>query len=425
MHRLLLCLPDDRQDSVRLQALILTPAGAKGEGTNVGSWKEGERRKATRWASGDDWMARKGMRVCNTTTLAEGIKYAVSVAVSKAGAAASGVPLHSHYTALAGRKSHTTGTILPVPLFRVIKGSMPTHSGTVVQEYLIIPAGASSFSEAVQMGSEVNKSLLSLIGPKSGKKEVENENEGQAGTAASLSDDTMRGCLELLTEAIDQAGCSQIVKIGMGASACTSYNHLFGGYNMDFKGANILEEEFLYCYAAPLMLEIYTSLIRDFDLVYLEDPFVWKDIQSLCELTSSAPIQIVGDELFASRPHRIAEAIEKKACNGLVYTIGSSSSISDSIATCTSAHDIGWSVTCGLDKGCTDTAHAADLAVGIHAGQIKTDISDRLAQSFCTRVVEIEEELGSHAAYAGSRKLQNNRGLGKEKKKNETAEQLY
>ncbi|ORY50548.1 enolase [Rhizoclosmatium globosum] len=314
----------------------------------------------------------------------------VSLAVARAGAAAAGVPLYAHLANLSGNKGPF---VLPVPAFNVINGGSHAGNKLAMQEFMILPTGASSFAQAMQMGSEVYHALKSVIKKKYG---VDATNVGDEGGFAPNIQDNREG-LELLKQAIAQAGYTDKIEIGMDVAASEFYRD--GKYDLDFKNPESDASKWI---SGEELAAIYQGFIRDYPIVSIEDPFDQDDWESYHKLTSAVKIQIVGDDLTVTNPIRIQTAIEKKACNGLLLKVNQIGSVTESIRAAKLAQQDGWGVMVSHRSGETEDTFIADLVVGLRTGQIKTGApcrSERLAKY--NQLLRIEEELGDKAIYAG------------------------
>jgi enolase len=317
----------------------------------------------------------------------------VSLAVCKAGAAHNGVPLYQHIANLAGYGDKSF--VLPCPAFNVINGGSHAGNKLAMQEFMILPVGASSFTEAMQMGSEVYHNLKSVIAKKYGQDAC---NVGDEGGFAPNIQDNKEG-LVLLTEAIEKAGYTGKVVIGMDVAA--SEFHDEGKYDLNFKYAKTEGSQ----YVTPDELgDIYKSFINEFPVVSIEDGYDQDDWAAWSKLTSDIgeKVQIVGDDLLVTNPRRIKDAIEKKACNALLLKVNQIGSIKESIEACKMAQEAGWGVMVSHRSGETEDSFIADLVVGLRTGEIKTGApcrSERLAKY--NQLLRIEEELGDKARYAG------------------------
>mmetsp|Transcript_26532 Transcript_26532/g.34220 ORF Transcript_26532/g.34220 Transcript_26532/m.34220 type:complete len:438 (+) Transcript_26532:113-1426(+) len=328
----------------------------------------------------------------NKTKLGANAILGVSLAVSKAGAAAKGVPLYQHYADLAGN----TQLVLPVPSFNVINGGSHAGNKLAFQEFMILPTGASSFSESMQMGCEVYHTLKKVIKKKYGQDAT---NVGDEGGFAPNIQSNIEG-VELLMEAIQQAGHEGKVKIGMDVA---SSEFLVGEnkYDLDFKTANNDGSQVI---SGPELGNMYKELMASFPIVSIEDPFDQDDWDNYSKFLADVgdTCQIVGDDLLVTNPKKISEAAEKKACNALLLKVNQIGSVTESIQAVKMSKQNGWGVMASHRSGETEDCYIADLAVGLCTGQIKTGApcrSERLAK--LNQLLRIEEELGSAAVYSG------------------------
>jgi len=314
----------------------------------------------------------------------------VSLAVAKAGAADKGIPLYQHIAELAGSK---LPFVLPVPAFNVINGGSHAGNKLAMQEFMILPTGAKSFSEAMKIGSEVYHTLKSVIKAKYGQDATNVGDEG--GFAPNIQDN--REGLELLKEAIAKAGYTDKVKIGMDVAASEFYKD--DCYDLDFKNKDSDKSKWL---PGTELAKLYVDFVNEYPIVSIEDPFDQDDWDAWSHLVSSVDIQIVGDDLTVTNPERIATAIKKKACNGLLLKVNQIGTVSESIEAAKLSQSDGWGVMVSHRSGETEDTFIADLVVGLRTGQIKTGApcrSERLAKY--NQLLRIEEELGPNAIYAG------------------------
>ncbi|CAH3038772.1 unnamed protein product [Porites lobata] len=307
----------------------------------------------------------------------------VSLAVCKAGAAHKGVPLYRHIADLAGNKE----VILPVPAFNVINGGSHAGNKLAMREFMLLPTGASSFSEAMRMGAEIYQNLKSVV-----KKKY-----GIDGIFYKLILLLFR--LELLKIAIANAGYTDKIKIGIDVAASEFYKE--GRYDLDFKNPN---SDPLKWISGVELAAIYEGFIANYPVVSIEDAFHQDDWKNWTALTQKVSIQIVGDDLTVTNPKRIKMAVEKKACNCLLLKMNQIGSVTESIEACKLAQSNGWGVMVSHRRGETEDTTIADLVVGLCAGQIKTGApcrSERLAKY--NQLLRIEEELGANAKFAGEK----------------------
>ncbi len=321
---------------------------------------------------------------------------AVSLAVARAGAAAVGVPLYEWIAKLSGQP--TTKYILPVPSFNVINGGSHAGNKLAMQEFMILPTGANSFREALQMGCEVYHKLKEVIKAKYG---MDATNVGDEGGFAPNIQDNEEG-LTLLMEAIERSGHKGKIQLGMDVAASEFFVEKEAKYDLDFKTKNndgskkVSGEELLH--------KVYKHFVEKYPMVSIEDPFDqddWTHYQKIvAEMGTN--VQIVGDDLLVTNPTRVKEAIEKKACNALLLKVNQIGSLTESIEACRMSQAAGFGVMVSHRSGETEDNIIADLVVGLGTGEIKTGApcrSERLAKY--NQLLRIEEELGDRAVYAG------------------------
>ncbi|KAK0061618.1 enolase [Biomphalaria pfeifferi] len=313
----------------------------------------------------------------------------VSMAVCRAAAAEKGVPLYRHIADLAGTKQ----LFLPCPAFNVINGGSHAGNKLAMQEFMLLPTGASSFSEAMKMGSEVYHNLKAVIKKKYGQDAC---NVGDEGGFAPNIQDNAEG-LELLKEAIEKAGYTGKVEIGMDVAASEFYKE--GKYDLDFKNKDSDSSKWL---TSDQLAEVYKNFVKNYPVVSIEDPFDQDDWTAWAKLTSEIGVQIVGDDLLVTNPKRVQKGIEQKACNALLLKVNQIGTVTESIDACKMSQTAGWGVMVSHRSGETEDTFIADLVVGLATGQIKTGApcrSERLAKY--NQLLRIEEELGSQAKFAG------------------------
>ncbi|KAG5013113.1 hypothetical protein JHK86_025374 [Glycine max] len=303
---------------------------------------------------------------------------AVSLAVCKAGAAVKKIPLYKHIANLAGNKT----LVLPVPSFNVINGGSHAGNKLAMQEFMILPVGASSFKEAMKMGVEVYHHLKAVIKKKYGQDAT---NVGDEGGFAPNIQENQEG-LELLKTAIAKAGYTGKVVIGMDVAASEFYDNKDKTYDLNFKEENNDGSQKI---SGDSLKNVYKSYVTDYPIVSIEDPFDQDDWEHYAKLTAEVgqQVQIVGDDLLVTNPK--------------VNQIGS---VTESIEAVRMSKQAGWGVMASHRSGETEDTFIADLSVGLATGQIKTGApcrSERLAKY--NQLLRIEEELGSAAVYAGAK----------------------
>nr|AEM97875.1 enolase [Corylus heterophylla] len=328
---------------------------------------------------------------------------AVSLAVCKAGALVKKIPLYQHIANLAGNKT----LVLPVPAFNVINGGSHAGNKLAMQEFMILPVGASCFKEAMKMGVEVYHHLKAVIKKKYGQDATNVGDEGgfapnvgdEGGFAPNIQEN--KEGLELLKTAIAKAGYTGKVVIGMDVAASEFYGE-DKRYDLNFK-----EEKNDGSQKIPgdALKDLYKSFVAEYPIVSIEDPFDQDDWEHYSKITAEIgdKVQIVGDDLLVTNPKRVEKAIKEKACNALLLKVNQIGSVTESIEAVRMSKRAGWGVMASHRSGETEDTFIADLSVGLATGQIKTGApcrSERLAKY--NQLLRIEEELGSAAVYAGA-----------------------
>ena len=303
------------------------------------------------------------------------------------------MPLYQHIAELAGRG--TEKFILPVPSLNIINGGSHAGNKLAIQEFMILPTGATSFREAMRIGCEVYHSLKSLIKKKFGLASSNVGDEGGFG-CPEITDETH--CLELIKEAIDNSGHADKIQIGLDCAASEFFTE-DKKYDMSWKLGTkdrVLD--------STEMVALYEKLAEEYGIISIEDPFDQDDFDAHAEMTAKIghKIQVVGDDLLVTNPVRVKTGIEKKLCNALLLKVNQIGSLTEAIEACVLARKAGWGVMVSHRSGETEDNFIADLVVGLGTGQIKSGApcrSDRLAKY--NQLMRIEEELGDRAVFAG------------------------
>jgi enolase len=327
----------------------------------------------------------------NKSSLGANAILGVSLAVCKAGAVHKGMPLYKYISQLAGIEK----VVLPVPAFNVINGGSHAGNKLAMQEFMILPLGAKTFKEAMQMGSEVYHHLKSEIKKRYGLDATAVGDEG--GFAPNIQDN--KEGLDLLNTAIAKAGYTGKISIGMDVAASEFFKD--GKYDLDFKNPNSDKSKWL---TGDELSDLYKSFCNEYPVVSIEDAFDQDDWDNWVKFHSSTSIQLVGDDLTVTNPKRIRTAVDKKACDCLLLKVNQIGSVTESIEAATLSRQNGWGVMVSHRSGETEDTFIADLVVGLATGQIKTGApcrSERLAKY--NQLLRIEEELGSDAVYAGEK----------------------
>jgi enolase len=315
----------------------------------------------------------------------------VSLAAANAAAAEKGVPLYQHLSDLAETPKPY---VLPVPFQNVLNGGSHAGGALAFQEFMIVPTGAPTFAEALRIGSEVYHTLKSLTKKRYGQSAGNVGDEG--GVAPDIS--TPKEALDLIVDSIKQAGYEGQVSIALDVASSEFYKD--GKYDLDFKNPESDASKWL---SGQELADLYLSLIKEYPIVSIEDPFAEDDWEAWVHFLTKVDIQIVGDDLTVTNPQRIKTAIEKKACSALLLKVNQIGTLSESIQAAKDSYAAGWGVMVSHRSGETEDTFIADLSVGLRSGQIKTGAparSERLAK--LNQILRIEEELGDKAVYAGA-----------------------
>eukprot|EP00405_Crypthecodinium_cohnii_P010396 CAMPEP_0206441382 /NCGR_PEP_ID=MMETSP0324_2-20121206/13249_1 /ASSEMBLY_ACC=CAM_ASM_000836 /TAXON_ID=2866 /ORGANISM="Crypthecodinium cohnii, Strain Seligo" /LENGTH=705 /DNA_ID=CAMNT_0053909135 /DNA_START=82 /DNA_END=2199 /DNA_ORIENTATION=- len=321
---------------------------------------------------------------------------AVSMAACRAGAAANAMPLYKYIAKLASKPADSF--VMPVPSFNVINGGSHAGNRLACQEFMILPVGASSFKEAMAIGTEVYHTLKGVIKKKYGQDACNVGDEG--GFAPSVQDNNE--ALDVLMEAIEKSGHKDKVKIGTDVAASEFFVADTKKYDLDFKAPGGSSDDMKK--SADEMIAYYKVWLEKYPLVSIEDPFDQDDWDAYSKFQAEVgdSVQIVGDDLLVTNPKRVTKALEVKACNALLLKVNQIGSITEAIEASSMAQFAGWGVMVSHRSGETEDSFIADLVVGLRTGEIKTGApcrSERLAKY--NQLLRIEEELGSLCTYAG------------------------
>ncbi|KAJ2899742.1 phosphopyruvate hydratase [Zalerion maritima] len=330
----------------------------------------------------------------NKTKLGANAILGVSLAVAKAGAAEKKLPLYAHISDLAGTKKPY---VLPVPFMNVLNGGSHAGGRLAFQEFMIVPCDAPTFTEAMRQGAEVYQKLKTLAKKKYG------QSAGNVGDEGGVAPDiqTAEEALELIMDAIEQAGYTGQMKIAMDVASSEFYKEDAKKYDLDFKNPDSDPEKWI---TYEQLAAMYADLSKKYPIVSIEDPFAEDDWEAWSYFYKTQDIQIVGDDLTVTNPLRIKKAIDLKACNALLLKVNQIGTLTESIQAAKDSYADGWGVMVSHRSGETEDVTIADIVVGIRSGQIKTGApcrSERLAK--LNQLLRIEEELGDNAVYAGDK----------------------
>jgi enolase len=313
----------------------------------------------------------------------------VSLAVAKLAAQLSEIPLFEYLNNLIYNKPRED-YLLPIPCCNIINGGEHAGNNLSIQEFMILPIGANSFSQAIQNAAEVYQTLKKLLLKKYGPFSINVGDEGGFVPNLSLTSDV----IEIIIEAIEKAGflIGTDFVLGIDAAASEFFDDDF--YNID--GRRLTQDE---------LLEYYMDLIHDFPFKSIEDPFDEKDFRSFSKLTAKIDksIQIVDDDLTVTNINILEKAITEKAGNALLLKVNQIGTLTEALQAAKMAFKNDFNVMVSHRSGETEDPFIADLAVGLCTGQIKTGATCRSDRN-CkyNQLLRIEEILGENAKYPNS-----------------------
>ncbi|NRP44983.1 Enolase [Aliiroseovarius sp. xm-v-225] len=306
----------------------------------------------------------------------------VSLAVAKAAADASALPLYRYVGGAAAR-------VLPVPMMNIINGGEHADNPIDIQEFMIMPVSATNIREAVRMGAEVFHTL---------KKELQ-----AAGLSTGIGDEggfapniaSTRDALDFVMKSIEKAGYKPGEDIYLALDCAATEYYKGSKYVLSGEGKELSSEE---------NAQYLKALCDDYPIISIEDGMSeddWDGWVALTELLGDK-VQLVGDDLFVTNPARLSDGISRKAANSMLVKVNQIGSLSETLKAVDMAHRAGYTNVMSHRSGETEDATIADLAVATNCGQIKTGSlarSDRLAKY--NQLIRIEEQLGATAEYAG------------------------
>lgn len=311
----------------------------------------------------------------------------VSLAVAKAAANSYGLPLYRY---LGGVYAH----VLPVPMLNILNGGAHTAwQSTDMQEFMVMPFGAPSFSEGLRWGAEIYHALKSVLKEKGFATLV--GDEGGYAPSFKANDDAVEAVLAAIEKAGFKAGRGKDVAIALDPAASELYEEDTKTYNLRKEGKKLTGEQ---------MVEFWAKWVKDYPIVSIEDGLAQDDWASwtLMMKTLGDKCQIVGDDLLVTNTERVRKAIKENAANALLVKVNQIGSLTETIEAVETCHRAGWRAVTSHRSGETEDATIADLAVALNTGQIKTGAparSDRVAKY--NQLLRIEAELGDTAKYAG------------------------
>jgi len=318
----------------------------------------------------------------NKSNLGANAILGVSMACARAAADALELPLYRYIGGIGAR-------FLPVPLMNVLNGGKHADNNVDIQEFMIAPAGATTFADAIRMGSEVFHALKKVLSGKNLAVSVGDE----GGFAPNLSSN--EEAIEMIVAGIKEAGYGPGDEIYIALDAAASEFYKDGSYVMAGEGVTKSSDE---------MVEYYAELVSKYPIVSIEDGLAeddWDGWQAMTERLGEA-IQIVGDDVFVTNPARLLRGIEENAANSILIKLNQIGTLTETLDVIELAHRNAMSTVISHRSGETEDTTISDLAVAVNSGQIKTGSAsrtDRLAKY--NQLIRIEQELGETAIFPG------------------------
>ncbi|MDY0745793.1 phosphopyruvate hydratase [Paucibacter sp. R3-3] len=319
----------------------------------------------------------------NKSRLGANAMLAVSMAVARAAAEESGLPLYRYFGGM-------NGCQLPVPMMNVINGGEHANNNLDLQELMIIPVGAPSFREALRWGAEVFHALKKILNDKHISTAVGDE----GGFAPSV--ENHEAAIQMILEAIDKAGYTAGEQIALGLDCAASEFYKDGKYVLEGEGGiSLTSQEWT---------DMLATWVDKYPIISIEDGMAEGDWDGWKILTDrlGKNVQIVGDDLFVTNTKILKEGIEKGIANSILIKINQIGTLTETFAAIEMAKRAGYTAVVSHRSGETEDSTIADIAVGLNAGQIKTGSlsrSDRMAKY--NQLLRIEEDLGDIAVYPG------------------------
>jgi enolase len=316
---------------------------------------------------------------------------AVSLACAKAAAQAQGLPLYRYVAQLAGNDTLS----LPLPMMNIVNGGKHAANSTDIQEFMVMPVGAETFSDCLRMGAEIFQAL--------GKVLHENGYGTTVGDEGGYAPAVKKGnaeALELIAQAVERAGYKLGEDIVLALDVASTELLVDGVYRMQAEGKDISSGD---------MVNFYKELADKYPLASIEDGLGEDDWEGWKGLNAElgGRIQLVGDDLLVTNTKFLKRAIDEKAANAILIKVNQIGSLTETIQAVKMAHEAGWHAVMSHRSGETEDTTITHLAVGLNTGQIKTGSlsrTDRVAKY--NELLRIEEELGSDAVFAGKSALE-------------------
>lgn len=308
----------------------------------------------------------------------------VSLAVAKAAADSLELPLYQYLGGVGAR-------LLPVPMMNILNGGKHADNNVDIQEFMVVPRGAGSFREALQMGAEIFHNLRIVLKGRDYNTAVGDE----GGFAPNLRSN--EEALDVIVEAIERAGYQPGKEVFMALDVAASELYKDGKYHFHSVGVSRTIEE---------IIDFYQRLVEHYPIISIEDGLAEDDWDGWRQLTErlGKNIQLVGDDIFVTNPERLQKGIQEGVANSILVKVNQIGTLTETLETVEMAKGAGYTAVISHRSGETEDTTIADLAVALNAGQIKTGApsrTDRVAKY--NQLLRIEENLGKAAVYAGRR----------------------
>ncbi|MBM7561097.1 phosphopyruvate hydratase [Fusibacter tunisiensis] len=308
----------------------------------------------------------------------------VSIAVAKAAADSLGLSLYEYI-------GGTNGKTLPVPMMNIMNGGAHADNNVDIQEFMVMPVGATSFKEALRWGAEIYHTLKSVLKAKGLATGVGDE----GGFAPNLP--TNEDALKVIMEAIEKAGYKpgEQIKLALDVAANELFDEKTGKYTLASEGREFSPEE---------LVAYYADLVEKYPIISIEDGLAEEDWAAWKHMVEKLgnKIQIVGDDLFVTNTVRLSKGIQEKSANSILIKLNQIGTITETLDAIEMAKRAGFTTISSHRSGETADSTIADMAVAVNAGQIKTGAparTDRVEKY--NQLLRIEEQLGENAIYAG------------------------
>ena len=304
----------------------------------------------------------------------------ISMAATRAAAAALGLPLYRYIGGMTARQ-------LPMPMMNIVNGGAHAVNNLDIQEFMIVPVGASSVAQAVRMGSEIFHNLKSLLKSRGLNTAVGDE----GGFAPNLKSN--EEAIQLVLESIESAGYRPGSDIGIALDAAASEFYRDGKYHLKSEGKILTSDQ---------MIDYFEALIHKYPILSVEDGLAegdWKGWSAMTDRLEGL-IQIVGDDIFVTNPGIFRKGIEKGIANAILIKLNQIGTVTETLSAIDMAKEAGYATVISHRSGETEDTFIADFVVGVNGGQIKTGSlsrSDRVAKY--NQLIRIEEELGKGARF--------------------------